>query len=183
LLANDYDYDGGLIALDVNPVEEPHKGTVVFNADGSFTYTPYTGEVGADSFFYRIRDNGIPVKYDTAMVQVYIHKVEGENHRPVAVDDAYYAVVKTITGNVLQNDYDPDGDSITLDPYIVDPAIHGTFTFINSYGDFEYVPKPGFEGTDVIVYSIYEDALIHTGLMQPSILLRWPKRDTRPICS
>jgi gliding motility-associated-like protein/uncharacterized repeat protein (TIGR01451 family) len=156
LLANDYDFDGGTISIDTNPIRLPKKGVVVLNSNGTFEYRPAPDEVGADSFYYRIRDNGIPVAYDTTMVYIYINKIEEENHKPVAVDDAYYAVEKTITGNVLLNDYDPDGNDFFLDQFVTVLPTHGTFYFIDQYGNFEYTPDPGFEGTDQMIYQIKE---------------------------
>jgi uncharacterized repeat protein (TIGR01451 family)/gliding motility-associated-like protein len=157
LLANDYDYDGGTIAIELNAVIQPRKGVLTLNPDGTFNYKPNFNEVGADSFYYRIRDNGNPVRFDTTMVFVYINKIEEDNHRPVAVDDAYYVVEKKITGNLLLNDYDPDGNGITLDQFVTVYPSQGNFVFTDSYGGFEYLPNPGFEGTDQLVYQIVEN--------------------------
>lgn len=155
LLANDYDFDGGSITLNINPVSKPTKGNLVLEPDGQFRYTTYSDEVGTDSFYYRISDNGNPTAWDTALVYIFIHKIEQENHKPVAVDDAYYAVVKTITGNVLTNDYDPDGNEIVFDPFVNIVSMHGNFS-VDSYGNFEYTPGPDFEGTDQVIYTIHE---------------------------
>src|SRR5439155_21566311 len=37
-------------------VSGPARGTLTFNADGSFTYTPTNGFTGIDSFTYRLND-------------------------------------------------------------------------------------------------------------------------------
>jgi gliding motility-associated-like protein/uncharacterized repeat protein (TIGR01451 family) len=157
LLANDYDYDGGTITLDLNPVSKPGKGVVTLLTDSTFTYIPDEDMDGVDSFYYRIYDNGKPVRYDTTMVYIYIHKIEGENHKPVAVDDAYYAVVKTITGNLLLNDYDPDGNNFYIVRNATTLPTNGTFNYTDNYGSFEYTPKPGYEGTDMMTYTIKEN--------------------------
>lgn len=159
LLNNDYDFDGGTVTLDTNPVQQPRKGSLTLNADSTFTYTPYLSAEGADSFYYRIFDNGKPVKYDTAMVSIYIHKIEAENHKPVAVDDAYYVVEDSITGNLWQNDYDPDDNDFSLvigSTYSIKTE-HGTVYFYNTNtGNFMYKPDAGFEGTDQLIYQIKE---------------------------
>jgi gliding motility-associated-like protein/uncharacterized repeat protein (TIGR01451 family) len=161
LIANDYDFDGGTVSLIITPVTMPKKGTVTFNSDSTFTYVPTMNAEAADSFQYRIIDNGRPPKYDTAWVNIYIHKIEEENHKPVAVDDAYYVVEKTIRGNLMLNDYDPDGNTISLDikGYRIQTA-HGTVDFDDQYGSFRYTPDAGFEGTDQLIYNIRESGTI-----------------------
>lgn len=53
VLANDSDADGVLTA---SLITGPSDGVLVFNADGSFTYTPNDGFVGIDSFVYQASD-------------------------------------------------------------------------------------------------------------------------------
>jgi VCBS repeat-containing protein len=54
VLANDADADGD--ALTAVLVTGPSHGTLVLNANGSFTYTPNSGFNGADGFTYRAND-------------------------------------------------------------------------------------------------------------------------------
>ncbi|WP_085910179.1 VCBS domain-containing protein, partial [Kiloniella majae] len=57
VLANDVaGADGVDLATDVKLVTAASKGTVVYNADGTFTYTTNAGAEGADSFSYEITD-------------------------------------------------------------------------------------------------------------------------------
>lgn len=56
-LANDVKgADGVNLATGVEIATNPAKGTVVYNADGTFTYTPNAGAEGSDSFTYTITD-------------------------------------------------------------------------------------------------------------------------------
>lgn len=56
VLANDLEVDGeALVATLVTP---PAHGSVALAADGSFTYTPAVGYIGADQFVYRAADSG-----------------------------------------------------------------------------------------------------------------------------
>ncbi len=55
VLANDTDEDGGS-TMEAVLVSGPSHGTLAFNADGSFVYTPAANYNGADSFTYRVRD-------------------------------------------------------------------------------------------------------------------------------
>ena len=73
VLANDFDDDADdvLTALLVNDVD---NGSLVFNADGSFIYTPENGFAGVDSFSYqandgRVNSSVVLVTLDVALTQ------------------------------------------------------------------------------------------------------------------
>jgi len=54
VLSNDSDPEGEPITASLET--SPAGGTIVFNSDGSFTYTPNPGFVGTDTFTYRVSD-------------------------------------------------------------------------------------------------------------------------------
>jgi len=57
VLTNDSDVDSPVLtALLVNG---PAHGTLILNADGSFSYTPNADYNGADSFTYRVSDGSL----------------------------------------------------------------------------------------------------------------------------
>ena len=56
VLANDVDYDGHALSVDPDSIDAPSHGTLVLNADGSFTYTPNQDFAGEDSFHYAADD-------------------------------------------------------------------------------------------------------------------------------
>lgn len=61
LLANDTDPDPGtVLTVNTSPVSAPANGSLLLQADGSFTYTPNPGFTGADSFQYEVCDDGSP---------------------------------------------------------------------------------------------------------------------------
>ncbi|WP_027076773.1 Ig-like domain-containing protein [Maribacter antarcticus] len=61
LLSNDTDANPGtILSVNPNPVIGPANGVVSISSDGSFTYSPNTGFVGADLFQYQVCDNGVP---------------------------------------------------------------------------------------------------------------------------
>ncbi len=71
VLANDMDADGDPLTASLQ--SGVSNGTLVFNSDGSFTYTPAAGFVGQDSFTYRANDG-----YDDSnVVTVTIDVVSG----------------------------------------------------------------------------------------------------------
>jgi len=61
VLSNDEDVDNAAAAVDelmalLVEGQEPGKGTLDLDDDGSFTYTPNAGATGSDSFTYKVND-------------------------------------------------------------------------------------------------------------------------------
>src|SRR5207248_2627026 len=81
--ANDVDVDGD--ALTAALVAGPAHGTLTFNANGSFTYTPAANYNGADSFTYKARDPSGALS-NVATVSLTITPV---NDPPVAANESY----------------------------------------------------------------------------------------------
>ncbi|PSL48796.1 putative repeat protein (TIGR01451 family)/gliding motility-associated-like protein [Chitinophaga niastensis] len=57
VLTNDSDPENQPLTVTTTPVTPPAFGTVVQNADGTFTYTPSPGFIGGDSYVYQVCDN------------------------------------------------------------------------------------------------------------------------------
>ena len=148
VLANDADPDnssGGVITANV--IEGPQHGTLTFNADGSFVYTPNPGYYGPDTFTYAASDGD-----DAAPATVSINVVN-HNALPDARADSYDlnkngSLVVDAAGGVLANDTDADGP---LTAEIVNGPQNGTLT-LNADGSFTYVPNAGFHGVDAFSY-------------------------------
>jgi VCBS repeat-containing protein len=71
VLANDTDPDAADAGhLTAALVSGPTHGTLAFNADGSFTYTPNAGYVGPDSFTYQASDGFDPSNVATVSLTV-----------------------------------------------------------------------------------------------------------------
>jgi VCBS repeat-containing protein len=72
---------------------------------------------------------------------------------PVAADDAYStnedAPLTVAAPGVLENDSDPDGDTLTAS--VVSGPANGTLT-LNADGSFTYTPAANFNGTDSFTY-------------------------------
>lgn len=68
LLGNDSDVDGDLLSAVL--VTGPASGTLVLNANGSFTYTPAAGFVGVATFTYRASDGIVPSAVATVSIAV-----------------------------------------------------------------------------------------------------------------
>jgi uncharacterized repeat protein (TIGR01451 family) len=66
----DSDPEGTALTVTATPTVGPTKGTVVLNANGTFTYTPNTNEFGTDTYTYEVKDAaGLS---DTAVVTITI---------------------------------------------------------------------------------------------------------------
>jgi len=143
VLSNDSDPDGD--PLTVTSVTQPGSGTATNNG-GNVTYVPAADFTGVDVFTYTISDG----RGGAATATVTVTVVEQLNQPPVAVDD--HAVTNRnlpVTIGVLNNDSDPDGDTLVVSA-VTDPE-HGTVT--NNGTDVTYAPDPDFAGTDTFVYT------------------------------
>jgi hypothetical protein len=78
-------------------------------------------------------------------------RIVGPNHPPVAVDDSYLIppAGTSLTGNVLANDTDAEGDSLTA--VLVSGPSYGALT-LNQDGTFVYTPTQTISGPDAFVY-------------------------------
>lgn len=151
--------DGDNIILNTTPISNPSNGTVVLNPDGTFIYTPNTDYVGTDVFVYEICDDGVPsLCYGPTVCITILENPNGvDNDPPFAADDAYLTPVNTpVGGDLLINDFDPNGDPITINTTPVSGTQHGTVV-INSDGTFTYTPNSGCIGPDQFVYEICDN--------------------------
>ncbi len=149
VLANDSDVDNDPLQaiLDVGP----EHGTLEFNSDGSFTYTPDENYFGPDAFTYQVSDG-------TELSQLIVVElmVNAVNDLPVGQNDEYATnedeplTIATEAG-VLANDSDVDGDPLQaiLD---VGPE-HGTLE-LNPDGSFTYTPNENYNGPDAFTYAV-----------------------------
>jgi hypothetical protein len=119
---------------------------VVDNHVHSVTYTPDPDVHGIDAFSYTVSDgNG---GTDTAVVTVLFDPI---NDSPIAAADSTSTDEdKKVLIAVLDNDSDPDGDSLTVES--VTPSRNGT---VSIHGrKVRYEPEPGFGGMDTFTYTV-----------------------------
>ena len=152
----DSDIDGGALTVATTPVINVANGTLVLNANGTFSYTPDANFNGADSFSYRLLDGQGGT--DTATVSITVNAV---NDAPVAADDDVSGNEDTvITGDVLADngsgvDSDVDGDALTVATTPVTDVANGTLV-LNANGTFSYTPDANFSGVDSFVYTLLD---------------------------
>ncbi len=140
----------------------PAHGTVVVNANGTYTYTPAANYNGPDSFTYTVSDaNG---GSNTYTVTITVNPV---NDTPIAVDDSFTgnedgSITGDVTPGTVGQDSDPDGHTLTIVDVDGNPAngitpvvapANGTLV-LNADGTFTYTPNANFNGTDSFTYRI-----------------------------
>ena len=149
VLGNDSDPDGD--PLNAVLVTNPVHGAFSLNGSGGFTYQPFPGFTGQDTFTYRATDG--QANSNTATVTIVVN--DTSNSAPTAVDDAFNTdqddALNLPAPGLLLNDTDPDGDPLTAE-LLTDPA-NGSAT-VNPDGSFTYTPDPGFSGMDTFTYRV-----------------------------
>jgi hypothetical protein len=148
VLANDSDPEDD--DLTVTAIGQPGHGSATFTAAGQVQYTPAAGFLGTDTFTYTVTDSA----GNTATGTVTIDVVAGPANRPpVAVDDEWRVFkLDYVDINVLHNDRDPDGDTLTV-TQVFNNSGRANIS-INADGTIHYVPIPGYVGTDQFDYEI-----------------------------
>jgi len=180
VLANDSDPDAYPDSLIATLLDDPTHGTLAFNADGSFSYTPDADYFGSDSFSYQASDgadssevmevsltiteaNDAPVAgQDDAdgppVTEVEDTVVEG-NGAPVAGQDSATLREgdKNIQIDVLANDVPgPDNESDQALDVVSAYATHGSVVVLGN-GWISYTPEDDFSGEDTIEYTIQDN--------------------------
>lgn len=127
-------------------VSQPSHGTATVVGD-KVRYIPTPGYSGPDSFTYTVTDrNGNEI---TSTVNVTVP--DTVNYAPTAMPDSDTTPENTaVMIDVLANDSDPDGDTLSLAD--VDTPSHGTAVI--SGDNIIYTPAADFIGTDTFNYTI-----------------------------
>jgi hypothetical protein len=141
VLTNDYDPAGD--SFTITQATTPAHGSAAISGN-TILYTPASGYYGADSFTYTISD----AYGDTSTATVTITV----NAPPQAFNDAYTVQENHANNvlNVLANDFDPDGDPLTITG--TSAAANGTATISGS--NILYTPATGYYGADSFTYTI-----------------------------
>jgi len=140
---NDSDVDGD--ALTVILASDVENGTLQLSGDGSFVYVPNADFNGTDGFTYTAFD-GATASND-ATVSIEVNSV---NDAPVANDDDVSTDEdEAVSGNVLGNDSDVDGDELSAN--LLEGPTSGSLEF-NGDGSYIYTPGADFNGSDSFSY-------------------------------
>lgn len=148
------DPDGDALVYSIAPGDGPANGTLVMNADGTYTYTPNADYVGSDSFTYTVTDpSGATDKATVSLT------VENTNDAPVASgviqttnEDSPVIITPSFTD--LDNAQgSPDTATISVGS---NPA-NGSVV-VNANGTITYTPDADFFGTDSFQYIVTDAA-------------------------
>jgi uncharacterized repeat protein (TIGR01451 family) len=146
VVANDTDADGD--TLSVTGKTNGAHGTVTCTTT-SCTYTPAAGFSGSDSFTYTVSDGFGGTATGTVTVTV---TPVGVNHPPVANADTITTAEDTASAatNVVANDTDVDGDTLTLTGKT--NGAHGTVSCTTT--SCTYTPAADYNGPDSFTYTV-----------------------------
>ena len=151
VLDNDFDPEGGVTVIILNPDDPTNNGTTALKGD-SILYIPDIGFTGSDTFSYILCDFGTPPLCDTAEVMVTV-----DNETPVATDNTATTESEvTVFVNVLSDDSDKETPNVSLSFAIIGSVANGT-AIAYSDGTISYISNAGFTGLESIQYEICDD--------------------------
>jgi len=175
LLTNDTDADGDV--LSITAITQPGYGSLIDNNDGTYTYTPFQGHYGTDTFTYRISDEQGGSSIGIVNLTINPNTITGTS----ASDTLYGTVGKDIIDGLDGNDklYGGLGDDTIngdaghdlLDGGVgADQMIGGSgndIYYVDHFGDMTIEAANG--GTDLVQAAIswqlgeYIENLVLTG--------------------
>ncbi len=146
------DYNGNIVV---------NAGLITLNTNGTYTFTPSNGFIGTiNDISYIIQDpSGLT---DAAILNINV--LPNNGNTTYANDDANSAPRgSTMTGNILTNDTDPEGNTqtvssanasgttINIGSATTIPSV-GSLTLLSN-GNYTFVPLSTFVGTIPVIYS------------------------------
>lgn len=132
-----------------------NQGTLSVNPlNGDITFTPVPNFSGIVTYQYEVCDNDTPTANCGRSFQEVTILPLGSNNSVLAADD-YNRTVGTIpaTGNVLDNDTDPEGDKLSAIAQNLNIPSVGTFV-LNTNGTYTFIAVNGFSGPVNFVYEV-----------------------------
>jgi|GEM_PF-5785208 VCBS repeat/T1SS-143 repeat domain/type 1 secretion C-terminal target domain (VC_A0849 subclass) len=153
VLANDSDVDGTLSAANITAFTQGAKGTVVYNNDGTFTYTPHANANGYDSFTYTVTDQGGAVSTATVAVTIgavndapTLAPVTGITYTDTTDNDTFSALFGTLEGtdvdsSTLTYGIDGGGNSALAGYDIEKAGVYGVLYVNSQTGAYRYEPN------------------------------------------
>ncbi|MCS0329437.1 tandem-95 repeat protein, partial [Vibrio diabolicus] len=149
VLANDSDIEGDDLTITSASVSEEQG--IVEIVGGKLVFTPAENFNGNATISYTISDGELE---DEAQVSVTVNSV---NDAPIALNDATITEEDTsVTIDVLPNDTDIDGDTLSIESASV-PSDQGQVEIID--GKLVFTPTENFNGDAEITYTVTDGAL------------------------
>ena len=165
-----------------NPVA--NAGSLSINSNGTYTFTPANNFTGVVTVPYSITDNNINTAFDTAYLKITVTPYSSISNSVIANNDENTGYGAPVSGNVLVNDRDPQGDAFNVTGFKYDtdgdgtpdgtgvvgtPVIIGGTTTtgkptanagtltLNANGSYTFTPAPDFHGSVDVPYSICDN--------------------------
>lgn len=144
-----------LIPESVIIINQPINGTTnIDNLTGNINYTPSQGFIGKDTLQYSVTDANGNTSSAYQIITVLPNNAENTT---LACDD--YTIspnIESITGNVLLNDTDSEGDSqFVIEQDTIIPSI-GHFV-LSQDGSWIFYPENGFIGPISLEYKVIDN--------------------------
>ncbi len=182
---NDTDPEGDQLRIPTITVNPVH-GTAVVLANGLIEYTPATGYFGTDVLTYQVCDSSrIPATCAVAPplcdIATITYTIEAPNQVLAVNDENSTWVDVPVSGGVLNNDIDPEGNYPIIFSGFKNPATgllvtSGSITIggvdangnpvanagtlnINTNGTYTFTPASGFTGVASVPYTIHDSGL------------------------
>jgi VCBS repeat-containing protein len=172
-LANDYDEDGSPITATL--VSGTSYGSLAFNADGSFVYTPNANFFGTDSFVYRVSDGALQSGNATVTIAVTgVPDAPTSADGSVSTDEGVTYAFTLADFNYSDADGDPfDHIEITSLPTDGTLLLSGTAVAINDVvsaadvaaGNLRYAPPASVAGpvAETFGFRVHDGTQYQTG--------------------
>lgn len=161
------DSDPNRDAIKIIDFRPPLHGTATMNSDQTLTYKPTANYVGNDRIDYWLSDGNLYSSMATISITISQSATDSDdaqvvnppqkNIRPTAVNDSVVVSSnQSSTLNLLSNDEDPNGDTLTIASFR--QPLHGKAT-LNANQTITYIPNSNFVGTDEIDYWLSDGTL------------------------
>lgn len=136
------------------------------SANGTLTFTSALNQSGSALVTLFLKDNAGTLNggIDTSASQTFTISIGAVNDAPVALDDSASTNEDTlvVTDNVLANDTDIEGDTLTVSAFDA-TSMHGGTVTSNNDGTFNFTPALNFNGTDTFNYTVSDGSLTDIG--------------------
>jgi hypothetical protein len=134
------DADGDVLTYSVST--NPSKGTISISTDGTYLYTPASGQYGSDSFTLQVTDGVKPVNIQYS-VSLYIVKDNG------TIVDHTISTGSTFDGQILTT-----AQNVTLAYSVTTSPKKGTVNIDSASGKYTYSAGTGYAGSDSFVVTV-----------------------------
>ncbi len=134
-------------------VNGPAHGSLTFNSDGTYSYTPVANYHGGDSFTFKANDG--TVDSNTATINIAVASVnDAPNLGKVSFNGSGSTIDEDTTLSGTLHARDADGDTLAFSLTDTGAPAHGTVDIDPETGAFTYTPEANYNGSDSFTYQV-----------------------------